>query len=61
MNSEKAQALMSGIESSISTLAAETDAFRQSDGFKAILRTMTRFHKYSFSNQLLIATQRAVT
>lgn len=38
-------------------LAAETDCFKQSELFKQYLEVMSKFWKYSYHNQLLIARQ----
>ena len=45
------------IETSVTTLAAETDAARRSDVFRGWLNAMAQFHNYSWNNQLLIAMQ----
>jgi hypothetical protein len=37
--------------------AAAVEALTSSDGWQAWLRTRSRFHNYSFTNQLLIAMQ----
>lgn len=58
MSNEKTQAVLDGIEASIARLADETDAYRQSEAWKAVLQTMRRFHTYSLSNQLAILWQR---
>jgi N-terminal domain of anti-restriction factor ArdC len=58
MNNEKTQAVLDGIEASIARLADETDAYRQSEQWKNVLRTMSHFHTYSFANQMAILFQR---
>ena len=58
MNNEKTQAVLDGIEASIARLADETDAYRQSEQWKNVLRTMSHFHTYSFVNQMAILRQR---
>jgi len=58
LNTEKAQSVLDLIETSVNALAEETDAFRQSEQWRQILTTMSRFHSYSAQNQLLIAYQR---
>lgn len=58
MNNEKTQAVLDGIEASIAQLADETDAYRHSEQWKTILRTMSHFHTYSFANQMAILWQR---
>jgi hypothetical protein len=57
MSNEKAQELTKTINDSIATLCAETDAAKQSATYKAWLNTASRFHHYSFGNQILIWTQ----
>jgi hypothetical protein len=57
MNNDKAQELTKTINDSIATLCAETDAAKQSETYKAWLNTVSRFHKYSFGNQILIWCQ----
>jgi hypothetical protein len=59
--SDKAQQLTATIADSIKALCTETDEARQSELFKNWLNTLSRFHKYSFGNCILIAIQRAVT
>jgi antirestriction protein ArdC len=39
-------------------MTAAVEALRSSEGWQAWLATRSRFHKYSFGNQLLIASQR---
>jgi hypothetical protein len=57
MSSDKAQELTKTINDSIATLCAETDAAKQSATYKAWLNTASRFHRYSFGNQILIWLQ----
>jgi hypothetical protein len=57
MSSDKAQELTKTINESIATLCAETDAAKQSQTYKAWLNTVSRFHHYSFGNQILIWCQ----
>ena len=59
MTTDKARELAQQIETSVTTLAAETDAARRSDVFRGWLNAMAQFHNYSWSNQLLIAMQNA--
>ena len=58
MQSDKSKALIDSITDSIKNLAAMTDATAKSEMFKTWLLTMSRFHNYSFNNQLLIFMQR---
>ena len=53
-----AKTLKQSITASIETLAAETDQVRISDTLKRYLDTLSKFHKYSWHNQLLIWIQR---
>lgn len=53
----KAESLTSTITDAIANLAADTDGAKQDATFRTWLTTMSRFHAYSFGNQLLIATQ----
>jgi antirestriction protein ArdC len=55
--SDKAQQLTATIADSIKALCTETDEARQSELFKNWLNTLSRFHKYSFGNCILIAIQ----
>ena len=57
MTTDKARELAQQIETSVTTLAAETDAARRSDIFRGWLNAMAQFHNYSWNNQLLIAMQ----
>lgn len=57
MSNDKVQALTSEINDSIKTLCAETDAAKQSDIFRSWLSTLSRFHRYSFGNCILIWAQ----
>jgi len=57
MTTDKARELAQQIETSVTTLAAETDAARRSDVFRGWLNAMAQFHNYSWNNQLLIAMQ----
>jgi antirestriction protein ArdC len=57
MSTDKAQELTKTINDSIATLCAQTDAAKQSETYKAWLNTASRFHNYSFGNQILIWTQ----
>jgi hypothetical protein len=61
LSTDKTQALLDAIGASISKLASETDSFRQSEQWRQILATMSKFHSYSSQNQLLIAYQRPST
>ena len=58
MQNDKSKALIDSITGSINTLAAMTDATAKSDLFKDWLRAVSRFHQYSFNNQLLVLLQR---
>ena len=58
MQSDKSKALIDSITDSINTLATMTDATAKSDLFKTWLRAVSRFHHYSFNNQLLVLLQR---
>jgi hypothetical protein len=58
MQSDKSKALIDSITGSINTLAAMTDATAKSAMFKDWLRAVSRFHHYSFNNQLLVLLQR---
>ncbi len=58
MKNEKVQAALDSVEASLAELAAETDAFQQSERWKTILDNVSKFHNYSIFNQLLIASQR---
>ena len=53
MQNDKSKALIDSITDSINTLATMTDATAKSDLFKTWLRAVSRFHHYSFNNQLL--------
>lgn len=53
----KAESLNATIAEAIGALAGETDAVKQDEMFKAWLRSASRFYKYSWGNQLLIAAQ----
>lgn len=57
MSNDKAQELTAKISDSITALCAETDAAKQSTTYTAWLSTMSRFHRYSFGNCLLIWAQ----
>jgi len=57
MTTDKAQDLTAKINESITALCAETDAAKQSDTFKEWLKALGRFHRYSFTNCMLIAMQ----
>ena len=54
----KANSLNDTMRSAIETLAAETDSVKQDAAFRAWLTSMSRFHHYSWGNQILIAVQR---
>ncbi len=55
---DKAQALRQRIDASLDVLAKAVDEVRASDVFRQYLATQARFHKYSWGNCLLIASQR---
>lgn len=54
----KADSLNDSMTAAIEALATETDAVKQDAIFTAWLRSMSRFTRYSWGNQLLIAVQR---
>ncbi len=54
----KADSLHETLRSSIEALAAETDSVKQDATFRAWLTSMSRFHHYSWGNQIRIAEQR---
>ena len=58
MQNDRSKALIDSITDSINTLATMTDATAKSDLFKTWLRAVSRFHHYSFNNQLLVLLQR---
>lgn len=58
VTTDKANNLKDTLTASIVALAAETDSVKQDAAFKTWLASMSRFHRYSWSNQLLIAVQR---
>lgn len=53
----KVENLSASINEAITALATETDAAKQDATFRAWLTTMSRFHSYSFGNQMLIMLQ----
>lgn len=53
----KAESLNTTLTEAIEALANETDAVKQNELFKSWLRSASRFYKYSWGNQLLIASQ----
>ena len=55
---DKAQALRQRSDASIETLAKAFDDARASDVFRQYLATQAKFHKYSWGNCLLLASQR---
>ena len=61
MMNEKTRALAEQIETSINTLATETDAVRKSQTFLNWLDAMAKFSSYSLNNQILILLQEWVT
>ncbi|OWY71571.1 hypothetical protein B7486_07740 [cyanobacterium TDX16] len=54
----KAAELKASITASIDALAQAVDAVRASETFKQFLAMQARFHRYSWHNSILIATQR---
>lgn len=54
----KATDLKASISASIDALAQAVDAVRASETFKQFLAMQARFHRYSWHNSILIATQR---
>jgi hypothetical protein len=57
-STEKTQELTQKINDSIAALCAETDAAKQSETYRAWLKTLSRFYSYSFNNWLRIYAQR---
>ncbi len=55
---DKQKALRERIDSSIDTLARAVDDVRASETFRQYLDVQARFHKYSWHNCMLIASQR---
>ena len=55
---DKAKALRKRIDGSLDALAKAVDEVRASDTFKAYLDVQAKFHRYSWHNTMLIATQR---
>jgi hypothetical protein len=60
-NGEERRTLAEQIETSINTLATETDAVRKSQTFLNWLDAMAKFSSYSPNNQILILLQEWVT
>jgi hypothetical protein len=58
MQNDRSKALIDSVTDSINALATMTDATAKSDLFKTWLRAVSRFHHYSFNNQLLVLLQR---
>ena len=54
----KARDLKASISASIDALAQAVDAVRASETFRQFLAMQARFHRYSWHNSILIATQR---
>ena len=54
----KAESLNDRMTAAIEALAAETDAVKQDVAFRVWLQSMSRFHRYSWRNQVLISEQR---
>jgi antirestriction protein ArdC len=54
----KADSLHETLNASIESLAAETDSVKQDATFRTWLDSMSRFHRYSWGNQIRIAEQR---
>lgn len=54
----KADSLNDSMTAAIEALAAETDAVKQDIVFSAWLRSMSRFYRYSWRNQIAIERQR---
>lgn len=59
MPDTKTQELLDSVTASIKKLAEATDATAKSEQFRAWLRMTGKFHKYSWSNQMLIWCQRS--
>ena len=55
---DKAKELRRRIDDSLGVLAKAVDDVRASDTFKAYLDVQAKFHRYSWHNTMLIATQR---
>ena len=55
---DKAKELRQQIDASLDTLAKAVDDVRASDTFRQYLDVQARFHKYSWHNCMLIASQR---
>jgi len=55
---DKAKSLRARIDTSLDTLATAIDEVRASEAFRMYLDVQARFHRYSWHNSMLIATQR---
>jgi len=55
---DRARELRASIDAGIDALAKSVDAVRASDEFRRFLDMQARFHRYSWHNTLLIASQR---
>ena len=55
---DKAKQLRQRIDTSLDTLAKAVDEVRASEAFRQFLDVQSRFHRYSWHNTLLIASQR---
>ena len=53
----KANKFINEVVECLKQLAAETDRFKRSEFFRQYLETVSKFWKYSYHNQLLIARQ----
>lgn len=54
---DKAKKLVTEVEKRMKELAAETDEVKKSEAFTTFMGVMSKFHNYSFYNQMLIAMQ----
>jgi hypothetical protein len=57
LTTSKADSLKERMTAAITALAEETDGLKQDAAFRAYLNSMSRFHRYSWGNQILIALQ----
>lgn len=57
LTTSKADSLKDRLTSAITALAEETDSVKQDAAFRAYLDSMSRFHHYSWGNQILISLQ----
>ena len=57
ISTSKADSLKERMTAFITALAEETDSVKQDAAFRAYLSSMSRFHRYSWGNQILISLQ----